>query len=116
MASKQSTVDYIVDQLGGVDVVTAKKMFGEYGLYQDSKLVALICDGQLFVKPTDGGRAFIGAPTEAPPYPGAKLWFLISGERWDDSPWLCELLKCTAAQLPLPEKKPAKQKPAKRKT
>lgn len=116
MASKQSTVDYIVDQLGGPSVVTAKKMFGEYGLYQDSKLAALICDGQLFVKPTEGGRAFIGAATEAPPYPGAKPYFLILGERWDDSQWLCELLKRTVAELPLPTKKPAKQKPAKKKT
>jgi TfoX/Sxy family transcriptional regulator of competence genes len=115
MATKQSTVDYVVDQLGGPDAVTAKKMFGEYGLYQDSKLVALLCDGQLFAKPTAAGRALLGSPTEAPPYPGAKPWFLISGERWDDSPWLCELFKQTAAELPLPKPKPVKQKPAKKK-
>lgn len=114
MATKQSTVDYIVDQLGGPEVVTAKKMFGEYGVYQDSRLVALICDGQLFAKPTEAGRAHIGTPAEAPPYPGAKPWFLISGERWDDGPWLCELFARTAAELPLPASKPAKKKQAKK--
>ena len=115
MASKQSTVDYIVDQLGGPDVVTAKKMFGEYGVYKDSKLVALICDNQLFVKPTDSGRAFIGPPGAAPPYPGAKPYFLILGESWDDSAWLCELFNRTAAALPLPKPKPEKSTPRKKK-
>lgn len=105
MATAQSTVDFIVDQLGGTGVVTAKKMFGDYGLFLDNKMVALTSDGQLFVKPTAGGRKFIGTPTEAPPYTGAKPCFLISGERWDDSAWLSELVRITAAELPVPKKK-----------
>lgn len=105
MASAQSTVDFIVDQLGGTGVISAKKMFGEYGLYLDSKLAALVCDNQLFVKPTAAGRQFIGTPTEAPPYPGAKPYFLISGELWDDGVWMSQLVKITAAELPLPKKK-----------
>ena len=105
MTSAQSTVDFIVDQLGGTDVVTAKKMFGEYGIYFDSKMVALVCDSQLFIKPSAAGRQFIGTPTEAPPYPGAKPYFLISGERWDDGAWMSQLVRITAAELPLPKKK-----------
>lgn len=105
MASAQSTVDYIVDQLGGPEVVTAKKMFGEYGLYFENKMVALVCDGHLYIKPSASGRQFIGTPTEAPPYPGAKPCFLISGERWDDGAWLSQLVRLTAAELPLPKKK-----------
>ena len=103
MASAQSTVDFIVDQLGGTDVVTAKKMFGEYGIYFDSKMVALVCDGQLFIKPSAAGRQFIGTPTEAPPYPGAKPYFLISGERWDVGAWMSQLVRITAGELPPPK-------------
>lgn len=105
MASAQSTVDYIVDQLGGPEVVTTKKMFGEYGLYFESKMVALVCDGHLYIKPSASGRQLIGTPTEAPPYPGAKPWFRISGEHWDDGAWLSQLVRITAAELPLPKKK-----------
>ena len=105
MASAQSTVDFIVDQLGGTDIVTAKKMFGEYGIYFDSRMVALVCDSKLFIKPSTAGRQFIGTPTEAPPYPGAKPYFLISGERWDDGAWMSQLVRITAAELPLPKKK-----------
>lgn len=107
MASDQSTVDFIVDQIAGAGTVTSKKMFGEYALYVDGKVAALVCDNRLFVKPTDAGRAFIGEPVEGHPYPGAKPCFLIE-DRIDDREWLAELVRITAAALPEP--KPKKKK------
>jgi len=60
--------------------------------------MALICDDQLFVKPTEVGRAFIGEPEEAPPYPGAKLYFLIE-DPFDDREWLSDLIRLTTKEL-----------------
>ncbi len=105
MASKQSTVDFILEQIAQAGRISAKKMFGEYGIYCDTKIVAFVCDDQLFVKPTSAGKAFIGKFVEGIPYPGAKPYLLISGERWDDNEWLTQLIKLSAAQLPLPKKK-----------
>ena len=111
MSSDQSFVDYIIDQLSTFAPVTYRKMFGEYALYSGSKVVALVCDNQLFVKPTETGRAFIGKPTEAPAYPGAKNSFLI--DNLDDREWLAELIRKTAKELPEP--KPKKKKTKKKK-
>ncbi|MCQ1549744.1 MAG: hypothetical protein NOF05_13210 [Candidatus Accumulibacter phosphatis] len=47
-------------------------MFGEYALYLNTKVVAFVCDNKLFLKPTDAGRAVLGAPVEAPAYPGSR--------------------------------------------
>ncbi|MCU0567344.1 MAG: TfoX/Sxy family protein [Oculatellaceae cyanobacterium Prado106] len=105
MSSTQSIVDYLVDQMAKAGQVSARKMFGEYGVYCDGKMVALICDDQLFVKPTIAGRTFIGNPVEAPPYQGAKPCFLIPGEQWDNTDWLSELIQLTYEELPLPKKK-----------
>lgn len=80
-----------------------RKMFGEFAIYCDDKVVALVCDDQLFVKPTPGGRAFLGEPVEAPPYTGAKHYFLI--DRLDDRDWLSQLVQLTAQDLPEPEPK-----------
>jgi TfoX/Sxy family transcriptional regulator of competence genes len=52
MATKQSTIDYLLDQLGSLPKVRARKMFGEYALYCNEKVVALICDDELYVKIT----------------------------------------------------------------
>ncbi|HAS82470.1 MAG TPA: hypothetical protein DCS43_07310, partial [Verrucomicrobia bacterium] len=57
-----------------------QKMFGEYGLYCDGTIEALICNDQLFIKPTEAGRSFIKHAVEAPPYPGGCPW---SSERHD---------------------------------
>lgn len=108
MATKKNTVEYILEQIAAAGIVSARKMFGEYAIYCDGKVVALVCDDQLFVKPTKAGKKFIGNVSEAPPYPGAKLYYLISGEKWDDVDWLVELIKISATELPLP--KPKKKK------
>lgn len=109
MATEQRTIDVLQEQLVGVAGLSARKMFGEYALQCEGKTVALVCDDQLFVKPTAGGRALIGATDEVPPYPGAKPNFRIDAERWDDADWLTELLRITIAEVPLPKpKKPKK--------
>ena len=104
MASDQDFVDFLVDQMGDVGVVRSKKMFGEYALYCGDKVVALVCDNQLFVKPTEAGRAFIGDPVEAPPYPGAKNSFRID-DAFEDRAWISELVRITAKELPAPKPK-----------
>jgi TfoX/Sxy family transcriptional regulator of competence genes len=106
MATRQSTIDFLLEQIEGVGNVSAKKMFGEYGIFCDDRMVAMVCDGQLFVKPTGAGREFLGEVIEGSPYPGAKPCFLISGDKWDDRAWLSSLIRISAAELPIPKKKP----------
>lgn len=108
MATKKNTIDYILEQMAEAGVVSARKMFGEYAIYCNGKVVSLVCDDQLFVKPTKAGKKFIGDVSEAPPYPGAKPYFLIPGEQWDDADWLAELIRISALELPLPKVKKKK--------
>lgn len=108
MGSDLSFVEFVVNQLDAVDGVTYRKMFGEYGLWRHGKLFGLICDNRLFVKPTEAGRLFIGQVVEAPPYPGAKMSFLIEG-KLEDREWLTELVRITDRELPAPKPKKAKQ-------
>ncbi len=102
MASRQGVVDYILEQIAAAaGVASARPMFGEYGLYCGGKLFGLVCDDQLFVKLTKGGRAFLGDDvTEGSPYPGAKPCFVIPGDQWEDSERLAELVRVTTAELP----------------
>ncbi len=111
MASDLSFVEYVVDQLAEDCAVTYKKMFGEFGLFSDAKMFGMICDNRLFVKPTEGGRAFIREVVEAPPYPGAKPIFLIE-DQIDDAEWLSELVRITTRELPVPKPKKRKKRKA----
>lgn len=107
MSTRSSTIDFLLDQLRAVPNVRVRKMFGEYALYCGDKVVALVCDDQLFVKLTPSCRALVGAAyQEGTAYPGAKPSLLVGAEIIDDHERLCELILQTAAEVPLP--KPAK--------
>ena len=108
MSSTQSFVDFVVDQIADAGEITARKMFGEYGIYADGKIFGLICDNKLFIKPTPGGRTFIKDVVEAPAYPGAKNSFLIE-DKLEDREWLSQLVKITVAELPEPKPKRKKR-------
>jgi TfoX/Sxy family transcriptional regulator of competence genes len=107
MASSVGTVQFICDQAGLGRRLSFRKMFGEYALYLDGKVVALICDDQLFLKPTSEGEKYLGSVSEAPPYPGAKNYFLLASEL-DDPDQLGEVLQVTARALPAPRPKPVR--------
>ena len=72
MSSDRKTVDFIIEQIVGAGVVSARPMFGEYGVYYDGKMVAIVADDQLFLRPTSGGRAFAVEAEGVSPYPGAQ--------------------------------------------
>ncbi len=112
MATDKSFVEFIVDQIEHVGQVTFKKMFGEYAVYCNGKVVALVCDNQFFIKPTEGGRAFIGNALETPAYPGAKPSFLID-DRVEDREWISNLIRITCEELPEQKTKEKKQKKSK---
>ncbi|MBI1266553.1 MAG: competence protein TfoX [Cryomorphaceae bacterium] len=107
MASDQQFVDFVLEQIDSTGAVSAKKMFGEYGLYVDDKIFGSICDNKLFIKPTAGGRAFAPEIAEAPPYTGAKNNLLVE-DQIENREWLSELVKITVSELPPP--KPKKKK------
>ena len=108
MATTKNTIDFLLDQLSAAGDVSAKKMFGEYCLYLAGKPVGLVCDDQLYLKPTRAGRCLISELIEGAPYPGAKPHLLISADQWEDREWLCELLRATGRELPLPKPRKAK--------
>ncbi|MAZ78281.1 MAG: competence protein TfoX [Legionellaceae bacterium] len=105
MSTKESTVNYILEQISQAGAVRAKKMFGEYCIYCDDKVVALVCDNELFVKLTKAGEAYLGEYELKPAYPGAKPSFHISGDKWDDAEWLTQLITISSAELPKPKPK-----------
>lgn len=109
MSSQQSTVDFIVEQMSRAGNIRSRKMFGEYAIYCNEKVVALVCDDQLFVKPTVIGRKMLKVVEEGSPYPGAKPYFLISEELWEDREWLATFIAKTAEELPLPKPKKIKR-------
>ena len=105
MATGQNTMNFLLDQLSGLGEASSRKMFGEYCLYLSGKPVGLVCDDQLYLKPTRAGRAILENLVEGSPYPGAKPHLLITPDQWEDREWLCDLVRATVKELPMPKPK-----------
>jgi len=101
MASDAAFVQYVCDQLARAGAVRAKKMFGEYAVYLDERVVMLVCDNQMFLKPTDAATALLQSPAYASPYPGAKPHLLVT-DLLDDAELMSQVLRATADALPAP--------------
>jgi DNA transformation protein len=108
MTSDLSFVEYVCEQIRGAGRVSHRRMFGEFAVYCDGKVVALVCDNQFFLKPTDAGKALLDRVKEAPPYPGAKPYYLIDAQL-DDAEVAAAIVRATADALPAPKVKPAPQ-------
>lgn len=107
MASDEDFLKFLAEQMEDAGAIRYRKMFGEYAIYCNEKVIALVCDNKLFLKPTEGGRAYIGEVVEAPPYTGAKMYFFIE-DRFEDQEWLSGLVEITEKELPLPKPKTKK--------
>jgi TfoX/Sxy family transcriptional regulator of competence genes len=104
MATSSDTIIYLSDQLTGLgNRIRTRKMFGEYAMYCDEKVVALFCDDQVFVKITSEGKKYLGSGyKEGAPYPGAKPYMMIGGEIIENKEAFAKLIDLTAQSLPAP--------------
>ena len=108
MASGLEFAKFVSDQLSGAGCITYRKMFGEYGVYCDGKIFALICDNQLYIKITESGRRICPGLPEMPPYNGARNYFLVADI--EDRERLVKLVQATCQELPAVKPKKEKDK------
>lgn len=112
MATDSSFIEYIADQSQLQDRLTRKKMFGEYALYLDGKVVAFACDNSLFIKPAEATRHLTAALPQRPPYPVAKP-YPVADALLDEPDLLRDLLLATERAMPLPKTRSPKKRATK---
>jgi len=105
MATQKETVEFILEQLGHPKRFTVRAMFGEYALYCDGKVVALVCNDQLYVKIMPASAELEELCEKDEPYKGAKPYYLVEESSFSDIPHLSQILFAIAEALPLPKKK-----------
>jgi TfoX/Sxy family transcriptional regulator of competence genes len=102
MATQQETVNAILARAGDALELEARKMFGEYGIYLEGRIVALICDETLFVKDLPTAREHLGTVQARPPYPHAKPHLVVPVSFQEEDGRLEELFRALAKVLPPP--------------
>ncbi len=108
MASKNTYLNYILDQLSLAEDITSRAMMGEYVIYCRGKVIGGIYDDRFLVKPTAAAKRLLPDAAEEIPYPGAKPMLLVGDP--DNRELLCELAESIAAELPEPKPRRPRKK------
>ena len=103
MASSKEYLDFILEQLSGLEGISFKPMMGEYILYMHGKIIGGIYDDRFLVKPTKSAMAMMPDAERELPYEGAKEMLLV--DNVDNREFLKELLTAMFAELPTPKQK-----------
>lgn len=110
MATTKEYINFILDQLSGLEEISSRSMMGEYIIYYRGKIAAYVCDDRLLVKPVDAAKQYIPDGIYEPPYEGAKDMLLV--ENVDSVEYLTGLFEAIYDELPAP--KPKHKKAAKK--
>ena len=103
MASSKEYLDFILEQLAGLEEVSYRAMMGEYIIYHRGKIVGGIYDDRFLVKPTKSAKNMMPDADMEVPYEGAKEMLLV--DNVDNREFLQSLLEAMYDELPAPKKK-----------
>ena len=103
MASDREYLDFILEQLSGLENVTWRAMMGEYVLYWRGRIFGGIYDNRFLVKPTESAAAMMPDADRELPYEGAKEMLLV--DNVDDRDFLEQLVTAMYGELPASRKK-----------
>ncbi|MBP1561343.1 MAG: TfoX/Sxy family protein [Oscillospiraceae bacterium] len=105
MSTSKEYLNFILEQLSGLDGITHKQMMGEYIIYFRGRIAAYLCDDRLLIKPVDAAVKMMPDARYEPPYDGAKDMLLC--DNVDDRDFLTALFEAIYPELPEPKKKPS---------
>lgn len=103
MASSKKYLDFILDQLSGLDDISYRSMMGEYIIYYRGKVIGGIYDDRFLVKPTKSAAAMMPDADLELPYEGAKVMLLVDDV--ENREFLRELFESMYDELPAAKKK-----------
>lgn len=107
MASSKEFVNFVLEQLSGLEQVSSRAMMGEYIIYYRERIVGGIYDNRFLVKPVDSALVLMPDASWELPYEGAKKMLLV--DNLDDRDFLEKLLNEMYDELPPPKKKKKKK-------
>ncbi|HSD60273.1 MAG TPA: TfoX/Sxy family protein [Burkholderiales bacterium] len=69
---QESFAAFVLDQLAGLDGVSARRMFGGHGLYREAVFFGIVHDGRLYFRTDEASRADFQARGMRPFRPNPK--------------------------------------------
>ena len=102
MATSKEYIEFVCEQLDGIENVTYRKMFGEYMVYINDKPLLTVCDNTVFVKKVPELATVMANAAVGCPYEGAKEHYILD---IDDTALTAQVIAILEPITPVPKKR-----------
>ena len=106
MASDRSYLEFVLEQLSGLDDISYRPMMSEYIIYCQGKVIGGIYDNRFLVKQTESSLKMLKGASKEKPYEGGRDMLLVNNI--DDREFLCSLIEAMTEELPEVKKRKKK--------
>ena len=103
MGSSKEYLEYILEQLSGLEDITYRAMMGEYILYYRGKIFGGVYDDRFLIKPIKIAKEMMPDADMELPYDGAKEMLLVDDV--ENREFLKELIEAMYDELPAARKR-----------
>jgi len=103
LSSSKEYLNYVLEQLSGLNGISYRSMMGEYIIYYRGKIIGGIYDDRLLVKPVNAAVMLMPDARMDVPYEGAKEMLLV--DETDNSEFLTQLFETMYDELPVRRRK-----------
>ena len=111
MSSSYDYLEFVLDQLSGLDEIDYRYMFGSFAIYYRGKVAAFIINDRLLIKAVPSAVNLMPEAEQIPPFPGGKP-MLLADNYLEDRDFMKKLLEQMYEELSFP--KPKKRKNTKK--
>lgn len=102
MATTETFIKYVCEQIEGVGIIRYRLMFGEYMIYVNDKPILIVCNNTVFVKKLEIIEDLMKNNEIGFPYKGAKEHYILD---IDDIEFSKKIISMLEEVTPLPKKK-----------
>ena len=108
MATSREYALFVENLFRGVEGFSMKRMFGEYGIYLQGRVLGFLCDEQILLQDTPTARKLLPDAERKELFPGSKLFIIFSDE--GNHHLLQSVAQAMWEELPLPKSRKSRKK------
>ena len=108
MATSPEYAQFVENQFRGLDGFSVRRMFGEYAIYLQGRVLGFLADEQILLQNTPTARKLLPDAELRELFPGSKLFILFADE--GNAHLLKSVSEAMWEELPLPKPRKSKKK------
>lgn len=107
MATTKDFADFIEGQFHGLEGISLRRMFGEYAIYLNGRVLGFLADNEFLVQNVPSASRLMPDARRRPLFPGSKDFIVF--ENVDNAHFMQQVVSAIEEELPYPKPRNSKK-------